>query len=1169
MHLVSLKLQGFKSFAKTTVLRFSQALTAIVGPNGCGKSNLVDAFRWVLGEPNARALRGEKMQDIIFAGSEKQKPLQFAEVTVTLTDVQGMLPVAYDELAITRRVYRSGESEFRLNDQPVRLKDIQALLWDSGLGRQAFSVFEQGRVDQLLQATPGERRTLFEEIAGISRFKERRKETLRKLEENHTHLERLQDIHKEVAQQVSVLERQAAAARKFHEQKERADHLERGLFYHRHQTLIHKKQTIERQIAQLEEQLQGTSEQQQQQQEELLQAQEALRQAQGAWDTERMTQHQSEQKLEGLKASLRMLQRQRDEGGQRYLRLVADQERVQGRLARIREEWAQLEEQQQSAGEGSSLHEEVLQAAQQRVAREQQQELQQRQVWDRHWQGERSASQRLQELLVEGERLHTEQQRMQERELQLRNRMSHHQEEAAALLQQQVERERQLQESQLQLQQAKEKFHQAERFWKEQRALVEQQSQEWRRLETERASLASQLVLVQQWSKEAQEACQGAQVLLQEAARPESSLSGKISRLVDHVEIFPGTERLLSSALGRANGALLCEDREALTTALEIARARGLTDLVLYAPGEGKLSDSCEALLGEQPILAPLLHGLDLVESTRFLVAAGWVATLDGWVRTPSGLVWCGAGTAGEPLLHEARLRDLSQQQEVAAQRALEAQEKLRLLQHAEAEAEQAKLVSDREVRRLDIRYMELTMALQQVRQREDQITQQQKSLQDDLTRVGEQQHAFHVSHGEKKLEAEQQQERVQELREQLSAQQKLLEEARLQVQHAQEELQSIEREVRTGQLEASRIANRIQMLRAQSEEAQQQQTLTEQRMTEEQQSTHQAEQDASLLLQELERLQHDLVIRQQQMQEQARVLDELRRRAQRQEEALAQGLQHLRQAHTQRQQFDQALVGIRENMDLLSHDYAQRFFSAIQDLDQEVALKEGVSQTEKEVRDLRQQLEQTKDLHLGAIEELEKVGERHQFLSQQLHDVTETEKELQSELQSLEVASRKLFKDAFEEIRGHFQKNFSLLFEGGHADLKLIDSGDILEAGIEIQAQPPGKQTKILQLLSGGERSLTAMALLFAMFENKPAPFCILDEMDAALDDANVERFLRLLERYMGQTQFLLITHNKRTMSAADLLLGVSMQEKGVSTVLALDFAEAEPQLELLEPVS
>ena len=1168
MRLVSLKIQGFKSFAKTTVLRFSDALTAIVGPNGCGKSNLVDAFRWVLGEPNARALRGEKMQDVIFAGSEKQKPMQFAEVTVTLADVQGILPVAYDELSITRRVYRSGDSEFRLNDQPVRLKDIQALLWDSGLGRQAFSVFEQGRVDQLLQASPAERRGIFEEIAGISRFKERRKETLRKLEENHTHLERLQDIHKEVAQQVSVLERQAAAARKFREQKDRADRLERGIFHYRYQTVLHKKLNLERQGAQLQDQLQGGSELQQQQQQELIQSQERVRQAQAAWDAERLAQHQAEQKLEGLRASLRMLQRQREEGHQRQLRLKTDQERIEVRIEQWAQELTDLQGMEVSIQEGDSAQHQLLKMVQESYREAQEHEQALRQQLETCWQEERQAVQLLQQLSVEVERQHTETQRLQDRASQLQQRIAQQAEEREALRHQHREREKQLQETRAQVAAAKAALEACDREWTQLRQASEACVQEWQRLTSEQTSLQSQHQLVQQWVEEGQSLGQGAQALLQEAQRKGSPLHGKVSRLLDHVEVHPGTERLLASALGRANAALLCRDEEALRAAFAFARTQQLTDLVLYAPGAGELSDSCDALLGGQPLLAPLLQGLDLVESTRLLAASGWVATLDGWVRTPAGLVWCGAGSSGDPLLHQARLQALTLQLTVVNEQMGASEERLRLARHAEAEAEQRRQQADREVRRLDIRYVEGTMAEQQLRMRLEQMAQQEISFQQELGSLVSQREQRQKSVEQHRSQAAQQQELVQALGIKRESVQAAAEHGRAQLQAAQGQWHRIEQESQQGRLEQAQRLNRQQLLRVQQEESRQQIVMLGQRVQDEEQASQRAEKDAAATLEEMEKLQHQLVVVQQQAKEVARQLEQLREQAHQAEQVLVHGGQQLRQAQTQRQQIEQQTAALHETLTQLAHDYTQRFFEPLAEISGEVALQEGINHAEKEVRELRQQLEQAKDIHLGSIEELERVGERHRFLAQQLHDVTESEKQLQEELQSLEVASRKLFKDSFEEIRGHFQRNFSLLFEGGTADLKLTDGGDLLEAGIEIFAQPPGKHTKILQLLSGGERSLTAMALLFAMFETKPAPFCLLDEMDAALDDANVERFLRLLERYMQSTQFLLITHNKRTMAAADLLLGVSMQEKGVSTVLALDFAEAEPQLEMLDTV-
>jgi chromosome segregation protein len=379
-------------------------------------------------------------------------------------------------------------------------------------------------------------------------------------------------------------------------------------------------------------------------------------------------------------------------------------------------------------------------------------------------------------------------------------------------------------------------------------------------------------------------------------------------------------------------------------------------------------------------------------------------------------------------------------------------------------------------------------------------------------------------------------------------------------------ECRVIEERYQSVQESIQHMAYRLESILDQRRETKKQVELFQARFHEEQSSQKVLQEEITEWNRTLEGLQNHLVESKAVHLEQSKQLQALRNESQRLNAVLDEGSQRVRQLQGQHNHAQVQLQALKEAIDTLESDYMQRFFEPLHELAAQMELSIGVAAAERELKMLRQELDNAKDVNLASIDELERVGERHRFLIQQLGDVTESEKALQKELHSLEVASKKLFGDAFEAIRVHFQRNFATLFEGGHADLRLTEGEDPLESGVEIVAQPPGKQMRLLQLLSGGERSLTAIALLFAMFEIKPAPFCLLDEMDAALDDANVTRFTKLLGHYLNRTQFLLITHNKHTMAAADLLFGVSMQEKGVSTVLSLDFVESEaPQLAMV----
>jgi len=1156
MRLLSIEISGFKSFAGRTKLRFPKGLVAIVGPNGCGKSNLVDALRWGLGETSARAVRGIRMDDVIFAGNRKRRPGQRAEVSIVLSDVQGELPIPYDEVAITRAVERNGGAEYQLNGQQVRSKEIHSILSGSGVGKQAFAIFEQGRVDHLLQASPQERRSYFEEVAGVSRFKERRKEILRHIDENQELLGKLAEQHSELKERVAKLQQQAAVAKAYQDKRQRADELEKQLFLYRWQACATKLKQISDQRQQHSSDQESRERQLAQLSEEMNAITEAAQLAQQEWEAVRQQRHQHQLDLQGQQGLL--------------MGCHARRERAHGRMTQL--EATQLAESQRQPVPDEALIDLDKQGA----------DLQQQQAEADMAHAQLSAS--LQgfknghdQQRAELDELDRAERELQARQRELEGRVGHLQGELSQLEQQQsaaelslVSCEQQVAELNLAVDIRQQQYHalsaELEQHQKHLANIQEQRraAQEdvdaakgrLAELEGELANQRGRLALACQLLEEGSQWGSGGARLLEEATNPASRLYGLMRPLGESVDVPEGLEGLVATALGRLATAMVCRSQQDLATILEWAREHDLSHFVLVVEDHKSLDGALGELMPGEHLLGHLLQGIVLKTSVDLLHTNQPVITLDGWFSDGRGMVARGAGVQIDPVTLSAQRKHA---EEAVAHLELQRSElitALRLCQNRADEVEQQRQSSEREQRKLEMRYVESGAALQDAQKQREGL--QAKSLQQSqaLERLLANKHVcleqleqLQKEHGSLAAGIAHSLQQYTQLKEHLAktvgdmevlqAQERSLNERRYQIQNALAEVQHTRQRYQDQQhMHAQRLLDLEKELAAEREELAAIQQQAE--------SHHQA-------ISELQQQDTIIAAREKQTLQAIEVLKGRRAKSEKVEVALKTSEQqqavHLAQLAEQASQLARQQQEIEEEM---RNRLLQEFVAP----HGQVSLPGGVSQAEREVRQLRQELLEVKDVNFAAIEEYESASGQFNFLTEQLNDIEAAREQLSKELRSLEIASRKLFKDALAAVRVHFQENFQRLFSGGSADLQLLD-GDPLEAGVEILAQPPGKQTKLLQLMSGGERSLTALALLLAFFAYRPTPFCLLDEVDAALDEANVERFLHLLEHFMDRTQFFLVTHNKRTMAAADVLYGVSMPEEGVSSVLVLDFVD------------
>lgn len=1182
MRLKTLEVNGFKSFADKTVLEFCSGINAIVGPNGCGKSNIADAFRWVLGEQSAKSMRGNKMPDVIFSGTAQRSAVNIAEVTITLTDVAGQLPIAYEEVAVTRRLYRDGESQYLINRQPVRLKDVQDLFLDSGIGKDTFSIFEQGKIDQLIQHSPLERRYIFEEAAGILRFLQRKREALRKLEQVDLNLSRVRDIYLEVEKQIVVLEEQAEQAKIFKNNKAKLEELEKTLYVIKWDLLQKKHDALwkkEREHQQL-----------------LLQV---------STNLEKRTQENKDVKL-SLNESERLLRAQNE---------TLFQLRSEKQL-KAQEKLSHEERLHEHAAKVVRWQHELVELSKKRQQRElERKELnQKKQELDQRTEEQKDTIEEQKERTKKAEksiaRLRESQQKSQQQKMQLFQQEARQESECKQLkirLETLSERETAIKERQENLEKLileltshihdrKKEMNAIALSIDEQRAaLVEQEAQiqtvlnaiqETRHVLTstqqEIAEVRARLKVLERMRDDNEGFSAGSKLLLQESVNPKSPLHGFLRGLYEFIIPVQASETALAVLLRPYMQTLVVETRAQLHTVLEFAKQRKLKEFSLLCLEE--LPSHSQKALSKLP--SALHMAVEHPLSKHFLKQTFEAANLEQALHqiketpgavciTPDGFVIDSYGsivftTPGEqnPFIREAELKNLSekcsqliQQQENGHSILKSQQQKLESLQTD-------RLTIDKSIRRDEMKSVEINFGLQRLNADMEKGKKENQLLSSELNTISRSQETLteQLNNISQTLAATKTQ--SQELLEQDSNLRADIERDIGVFKQEQLRLQDIEKKQNDLSDELRKILHSLQIIDIHESESLRQETILKEELAHsdevEQKITQQrVEVDRILITLEnsLSKATSNLADTEKAVLKKKESMEEREHTAQNERTRLAKMEEELKRLELQKEQ----LASTRKH---LSDELQDRYQLPIEELYAALVppgsiLDKTAEPLERQIRSLRQSMESAGNINFASIEEYEKLKLRYEFLTQQMADLESSKQELVQIISKLDEESRVIFKEAFEVIRSNFKRNFQILFNGGEADLQFTETGDVLEAGVEVIAKPPGKQMRSIGLLSGGEKCLTAMALLFAIFEVKPAPFCILDEIDAPLDDTNVERFTNVVKQFIDRCQFLIITHNKRTMSIADVLWGVSMQERGVSKVLAIEF-KREPALRL-----
>ncbi len=1144
MRLKQIVIFGFKSFADKTTVTFHEGITVIVGPNGCGKSNIGDAIQWVLGEQSVKALRGGKMPDVIFAGTTTRKPLQFAEVTIVFDQIEGELNIPYVELAITRRIERNGDSAYLINKQPVRLKDIQSLFFDSGIGKRNFSTFQQKEIDAIIQQAPKERRVVFEEAAAINRFLHTRKESLRRFDEVDLNLKRLEDVYREVKKQVDLLERQSVEAVRYKEAQERVEVLEKGLLKMRHDGYKKRHQELK-----AKEAVESAVIEKEASQRELL-AKECER-LRASYEGLEQSHSTAREEYAAQKGARELSSHKRSVAEKRTLELTHEIEERSGELKQLQNErFLRVQEIEKLEAEVK-----VREAESSKAEIEKNALFAKLQAFDKELSQLRLKHSSLQQLRLEAlreeARFDGECGRQMIRIENNREKRAHFDERLKgldALLKEKekellAKRERSI-EALAEIQEAKAALKNAEQALQKKQAECQEAEKRRNELHREWVHLQARKNALVQLQQEGAGLSEGSKKLLQASHQKTSPVFGLLTPLYEWIETEGKDPLKLQMVLKKYSETLVVESESDLLIVLEEINRLKIQEYSLLC-----LSDIAAR---DKPSVTA--HFWDVSKGVEVWCEGGYL--LDHRKVRFFGSVEKSSVFSREEEIRslEVKVLEIQKLEEECAIRAVE-------LDAASAAYREQLKNCDQEHRKREMRGVDFNFQLQKAEQEFARIALEKRQTEEE-SHILEQQvasaiqalEALKVSHAEAKARSESALKESAQLEESTSAQSLHYEEFKASLSSASklfEEKDSLFR----------KCSHTLGLLKVKEEEAA--------RLLE---KISQALEKASLARSALQR---ELEISfsndesEEKLEAAKRLVEEkleASKKAKEVWEARKKLLQAsedaFRQAEAKLNQVEIQLAHVETGLSALERELTDRFGGGYSELE---PLNMPVDQAEKEVKKHKQYLESCPQVNLAAIGQCALEKEREETLRDQIEDLVHSKDELNSLIKNVESDCRAAFLETFQTIRGHFQKNFAILFRGGEADLELAAGEDPLEAGIEISAKPPGKQMRSLSLLSGGEKCLTAMALLFAIFEVKSSPFCLLDEIDAPLDDANVERFVAMVREYTDRSQFIIVTHNKRTMAMADRLYGVSMQEKGVSKLLSMEFIEdLEPALEI-----
>ena len=1181
MYLKNIEVQGFKSFAQKINFEFHNGITGIVGPNGSGKSNVGDAVRWVLGEQSAKQLRGGNMQDVIFSGTETRKPLSFASVAITLDNSDHKLPVEFNEVTVTRRLYRSGESEYLINGSACRLKDINEMFYDTGIGKEGYSIIGQGQIDKILSGKPEDRRELFDEAAGIVKYKRRKNTTIKKLEDEQQNLVRVTDILSELTKQLGPLERQSETARIYLAKRDSLRELDVNMF------LLESRQT-EKDLLVLREknetasaQLEDTNREYQQTKVEYDRLEQELEELNRQMDELREKTQQNALQKQQLEGQINVLNEQIQAGLQSDTHFKNRLEIVEEDLKQRQQARSEVEE------EKGSLHT-IVKEAQKRLT---DQEDRLHTVQEQISQCESAVEDGKNEIIEilnsrattkgKAQRFDTLMEQVGIRKAEVNQHILHLKSEEA---QQKTIRAK----AQSEYDQITEEIHQIDQMSRQMDQQVHSLSEDLKKQTTQLE--ISQTAYHREASRleslrNITERYDGYGNSIRRVMEQKDRVSGIRGVVADLIQVNKEYEIAIETALGGSIQNIVTDNEQTAKRMIEylkknrFGRATFLPLNSINTRGEFSQKDALKEagviglasdlvttekeytgltryLLGRVLVVDQIDHAIAIAKKYHHSLR---MVTIEGESLSPGGSMTGGAFKNNSNLL--GRRREIEELEgKVAAQK--------------------------EEVSRL-------AASMEENRHNRNQLREQISQLQEQLR-------SKYVAQNTAKMNLVQLNDKEQEIRDGYERIRLDQEQIRRQISEIKQDHDKIDEELKASRQDEKELETYIETRQKELEEWKNEESLVQRKLEDlrlEASTTQQKESFASEnlsrliseiqgLVQEKQTILETLKQGNQEMENKRRSVEELKEAVSGfggQEEADRQQLENWQKEKDLKNTSHKAFFEKRDHLSgqisLLDKE-CFRLKSQMEKLEEsreaqisymweeyEITPNNALQYRKEEYTDLKEmkkQITQLKDeirklgsVNVNAIEDYKNLQERHAFLSGQYEDLKKAEAQLENIIRELDEGMRQQFSEKFRDIQREFDKAFKELFGGGKGTLELEEDVDILEAGIKIISQPPGKKLQNMMQLSGGEKALTAIALLFAIQNLKPSPFCLLDEIEAALDDSNVGRFAGYLQKLTKNTQFIIITHRRGTMNAADRLYGITMQEKGVSTLVSVDLVE------------
>ena len=1183
MYLKSIEVQGFKSFAHKIVFEFHNGITGIVGPNGSGKSNVADAVRWVLGEQRIKQLRGGTMQDVIFSGTENRKPLSYASVAITLDNSDHKLPVEFEEVKVTRKLYRSGESEYLINGSACRLKDINEMFYDTGIGKEGYSIIGQGQIDKILSGKPEERRELFDEAAGIVKFKRRKNMSLKKLEEEQQNLVRVTDILSELEKQFGPLKKQSEVAREYLKKKEELKRFDINMFLLETTRLKEQTAEIEEKLRNTEEELAGAT-----------------------------------QKYTDMKTEYERIEEQVDE-------IDAEIEKAKNQLSETTLLKQQLEGQIELLKEQINsvrMNDEHYEQRSKAICRELEERARQKEALKkdsdeitRKLQAEESRRKEAGTLLME----------MQAHIAGLSDEIDRKQNEIREILNNRASTKAKIQHFDTMLEQMRVRRAQLYKRLVENESDVQKQAEEYEAHKQELLKVSEKIAgsveqirgfeaeieqLQREIAKKNEQLRIGQTAFHREQSRLESlkniterydgygnsirrvmerkaQVTGLLGVVADIIKVEKKYEIAIETALGGSIQNIVTSDEEtakqmiaylkqnkygratflpltAIRGGQDIARPEALREKGVIGTADKlvtvdeKFRKLSEHLLGRTLVADNIDTGIMLARKYRQSLR---IVTLEGDLINPGGAMSGGAFKNSSNLL--SRRREIEEFEKTVLMLKKEMQEAQEALD--ETKAKRASLYA--KVEELQQSLQKDYVAQNTAKMNLDQIAARQKNTRESVASVHAERetidaqiHEIEENQDSIQIELETSEKLEQELSEQIEQAQLLLEETRktesdevkkneeihLSFAALEQKNAFIEENLQRIEEETGRFREELEGLAANKGETGAEIQQKEDQIAEIRQTILNSKELFNEIQENIAKSQKERDVLNQKNKSFLGKREELSRH-------MADLDKEVFRLNSRKEGYEEAS---EKQINYMWEEYELTYIRALELKDENLT---DLAVMKKRIQELKSEIRGLGPVNVNAIEDFKNLSERYEFLKTQHEDLVEAEATLKNIIEELDTAMRKQFTEQFARIAEEFNHVFKELFGGGKGTLELLEDEDVLEAGIKIIAQPPGKKLQNMMQLSGGEKALTAISLLFAIQNLKPSPFCLLDEIEAALDDSNVTRFAQYLHKLTRHTQFIVITHRRGTMTAADRLYGITMQEKGISTLVSVDLLEEQ----------